>query len=86
MSDWYAGIEKGIRQQVWLLRNNGINTTCSCEHEMYIEFDSYSPTEEKDIIYNTLTENGYEGFIIEFCYDFRSNLSLSTGVIRFSQN
>ena len=67
-----------------MLRNNGINTTCSCEHEMYIEFDSYSPTEEKDIIYNTLAENGYEGFIIEFYYDFGDSSSCcSQGIVRF---
>ena len=33
--NWYdENIEEGIRYIVKLLRDNGFNTTCSCEHEM----------------------------------------------------
>ena len=34
---WYDSIEPGIRPFVRLLRDNGINTTCSCEHTMTID-------------------------------------------------
>ena len=36
---WYFEIEEPIRELVRVLRNNGINTTCSCGHEMYVEAD-----------------------------------------------
>lgn len=36
---WYEQIEEPIRPFVKVLRDNGINTTCSCGHEMYIEVD-----------------------------------------------
>jgi hypothetical protein len=36
--DWYERcIEQEIRELVKYLRNNGINTECSCGHEMYIQ-------------------------------------------------
>ena len=36
--DWYEkNIEPGVRSLVRLLRDNGINTECSCEHEKYIQ-------------------------------------------------
>lgn len=37
-NQWYkTAIEPRIRPIVKLLRDNGINTTCSCEHEMYVD-------------------------------------------------
>jgi hypothetical protein len=39
MADWYKNIEPGIRDMVRLLRDNGFNTTTSCEHRMEITFD-----------------------------------------------
>ena len=37
-TDWYKeNIEEPIRDIVKYLRNNGINTECSCGHEMYIQ-------------------------------------------------
>jgi len=40
MSDWYQeNIEPEVRDLVKYLRNNGINTTCSCGHEGYVECD-----------------------------------------------
>lgn len=36
--DWYEyNIEEPVRDLVKHLRNNGINTECSCAHEMYIQ-------------------------------------------------
>lgn len=38
MSDWYEdNIELGVREIVRLLRNNGVNTESSCEHEKYVQ-------------------------------------------------
>lgn len=35
---WYDNnIEPGIRKLVYQLRNNGINTICSCAHKRYVE-------------------------------------------------
>ena len=36
-NSWYVHIEKDLRELVFLLRNNGFNTECSCEHEKYIQ-------------------------------------------------
>jgi hypothetical protein len=37
--NWYDNIEEPVRDLVKYLRNEGINTTCSCGHDMYIEGD-----------------------------------------------
>jgi hypothetical protein len=38
MADWYeTNIEPEIRPIVRLLRDNGVNTECSCGHEMYVQ-------------------------------------------------
>jgi len=39
MADWYDNIEPWVREAVRYLRNEGFNTTCSCEHEMLIQID-----------------------------------------------
>lgn len=39
MNEFYGDIEEPIRDLVKVLRDNGINTTCSCGHKMYIEAD-----------------------------------------------
>lgn len=37
-NEWYdQWIEEGVRDLVRHLRNNGVNTECSCEHEGYIQ-------------------------------------------------
>ena len=38
-TEFYSDIEEPVREIVRVLRDNGINTTCSCGHEMYIEAD-----------------------------------------------
>jgi len=36
--DWYKQfIENPLRDLVYILRNNGFNTECSCGHDMYIQ-------------------------------------------------
>lgn len=38
MGDWYEeNVEKGVRDVVKHLRDNGVNTVCSCHHDMTIE-------------------------------------------------
>lgn len=53
--EWYERIEPGVRSLVRMLRDNGFNTTSSCEHDSYIECD-YSPDgqikELHDLLYN----------------------------------
>lgn len=36
MQDWYETLEPGVREIVRFLRDNGINTDSSCEHEKYV--------------------------------------------------
>jgi len=37
-NNWYKkNIESGVRDLVKYLRDNGINTECSCHHDMYIQ-------------------------------------------------
>lgn len=57
-NNFYLEIEETVRLFVEELRNNGINTTCSCEHEGYIEADSNDPTTEQGIIFNVMYEMG----------------------------
>jgi hypothetical protein len=69
--DWYEEkIEPKIRELVKKLRNNGINTFCSCEHEKYIECETYDSNREYGTIFNVLTEMGYKKFTIDFHFKF----------------
>lgn len=65
MEDWYKHIEEPLRQLVYLLRNNGFNTTCSCAHspEPYIELDWHSK-QDIERLHDVLTENKYKNFEI----------------------
>ena len=61
--DWYEEyIEEGVRNLVKFLRNNGINTECSCHHEnpMYIQCQ-YMPNgsvkDIHDLLWLYFTEN-----------------------------
>jgi len=63
---WYERIEKQVKEIVYILRNNGFNTTCSCAHDMYIEIDvRWDQLEE---LYNCLAEN-WGDFYIEFYWE-----------------
>lgn len=63
--DWYKIIEPKIRPLVKLLRNNGFNTTCSCGHEMTVEFALGNHLGEVEQLATFLVENGYKGFRID---------------------
>jgi len=46
-NDWYSNtIEEPVRNIVRALRNNGINTECSCGHDMTIQCQTIDPTTE----------------------------------------
>ena len=62
MNDWYdENIERGVRNLVRLLRNNGWNTTSSCEHRMNVVVEWYLP-EDIEALADFLQEHGYDGF------------------------
>ena len=69
MDAWYSQIEPEVRDAVKSLRNVGINTTCSCGHEMYIECESYNATAEFEAIYAALWELGYHRFRVAVRWD-----------------
>ncbi len=62
--NWYEeNIEVGIRKEVKLLRDNGFNTECSCEHEMYVQC---RPVLDGEIyrLHCILFNNGYRDYTI----------------------
>jgi hypothetical protein len=61
LGEWYGKIEPGIRSVVRLLRDNGWNTTCSCEHEMYVDVDLLSMGDCERLA-TFLVMNGYRKF------------------------
>jgi hypothetical protein len=69
--DWYTqNIEEGIREVVKLLRNNGINTTCSCHHSMTIWAEGYRPGDIEQID-SVLLQHGYSYYKIEMIWTRR---------------
>ena len=61
MTDWYDdNIEIPVKNLVRYLRNNGINTECSCGHQLYIQCQ-YIPDgtiqEIHKLLYDYLHEN-----------------------------
>ena len=60
---WFDKLEEPIRPLVKLLRDNGINTTSSCGHEMCVEAEGYFS--DLNEIADLLTRNGYKLFHIE---------------------
>lgn len=91
MENWYENhIEEPIRKIVKQLRNNGINTECSCGHRMYIQCACYDDHEAKKIYsilcdlkiinYRLIIEenviNGYRHNYVEIYFpDDRGNYS-----------
>lgn len=63
MTEFYRYIEEPIRDIVKALRDNGVNTTCSCGHKMYVECDiipdGMLQTIHK-IVFSHLAESGKE--------------------------
>lgn len=66
-NDWYmTAIEEPIRELVKRLRDRGINTTCSCGHDMTIEGDVNDIQHEEWVISTTLIELGFKDFKINY--------------------
>ena len=61
MNEFYQNIEEPVRGLVKQLRDNGINTTSSCGHEMSIQVDiipsGYLQIIDK-VVYDYLSEKG----------------------------
>jgi hypothetical protein len=63
---WYKEkIEPEVRDLVRDLRNQGVNTTCSCGHNMYIEFNSDDPSEDFSNIRQVLIDRNIKNWKIE---------------------
>jgi len=64
MNDWYdENIERGVRNLVRLLRNNGWNTISSCEHNMSVTMEWYGAYEPEHLV-EFLQAHGYDEFAI----------------------
>lgn len=63
--DWYHNLEEPVRKIVKELRNNGINTICSCGHGMWIQCETYDEHEDLETIYKVLTGLGILDYHVE---------------------
>ncbi len=79
MNGFYSNIEKPIRDIVRELRDNGINTTCSCGHDMTIQADLIV-SGELQIIHNTLFNHLIEGNP-NISYDIEVKLEVRKGML-----
>ena len=65
MTDWYKErIEPGVREIVRLLRNNGVNTECSCHHKKYIQCQFPMDDDVRRVDY-LLFNNGFRNYKID---------------------
>ena len=63
--DWYEeNIEEGVRFPVKLLRDKGVNTECSCEHDKYIQCQ-YINDGHIQYIDSILFNAGFRNYFIE---------------------
>jgi hypothetical protein len=91
VSDWYElYVEPGVRKLVRLLRDNGVNTECSCEGHgdgavPYVQCQ-YIPDGEIVRIHNLLFDHGYENFIIQLHHRVLDGKSFSTLDIYVGKN
>ena len=84
--DWYdENIEEGISKAVKLLRDNGFNTECSCDHEMYIQCQ-YLPDGAIHQLHNILFNNGYENYTITVIMDVIDGHSYSFLDVKFTED
>ena len=63
MEKWYENIEVPLKDVVYILRNNGFNTECSCGHEMYIQCQ-YILNGNIQELHNLLFNNGFRNYEI----------------------
>ena len=73
-NDWYINtIEEPLRDIVKALRNNGVNTECSCGHEMTIQCQSIDPTTEFKNIRNVFMMMGIDRYRLELSREVIDN-------------
>lgn len=65
MTTFYDKIESSIRPIVKALRDNGINTLCSCGHGMWIQCETYDATEELITVNTIITSLGITEYIVK---------------------
>lgn len=65
MVDWYEeNIEPEVREVVRLLRDNGINTVCSCGHEKTVQCEYSNDGFVRNVDY-LLFNTGYRNYTID---------------------
>jgi hypothetical protein len=85
MKNWYEeNIEEPVRDLVKLLRDNGINTECSCGHQMYVQFQVID--DEMNRVDYILFDNGYRDYIIETSITRDDGHKHSTGTVYFKKD
>ena len=82
--DWYEEhVEPEVRDLVRYLRNNGVNTECSCGHEGYIQcwhnIDG-SIKELHDLLYNYFAENRAKKSGCEYSDDINDEIDIKLTV------
>ena len=87
---WYKdNIEEPLRDIVRLLRNNGVNTECSCGHELSIQYQYIAEGTTKiihDLVYSYLFEHGLSlNYTITISVSIKNGFVYSTGDIKFNK-
>ena len=90
MNDFYSEIEEPIRDLVKYLRDNGINTTCSCGCKMYVEADIIPDGQLMNIhrsVFDYLADRGLPTkYSIDIHLEQNNPLSRCFAVIQLAQN
>ena len=77
-TEFYNQIEEKVRPYVKALRDSGLNTTASCEHEGYILASSLNATVELAIIEGVMINHEVEEWEakleIEYCQGYYHSL------------
>lgn len=68
-NNFYESVEEGVRKIVFLLRNAGINTECSCHHDGYIQCQTLDPTTDVMRIKAVMAECNISNFTIKIKYE-----------------
>ena len=71
IDNWYKiNIEKPTREIIKNLRNNGINTFCSCGHKLWIQCETYDPTEDLNTIFCVLVTMNIKQYRVNIFVDY----------------
>lgn len=83
-NDWYKdNIEEGVRGVVKLLRDNGFNTECSCEHGKYVQCQ-YITDDVIQRLDNLLFNHGFRNYAIYITIKRDDGHIFSTMDIKFN--